>query len=96
MSKEEAILEKLKQVKDPEFGRSIMERQLVDEVKVEGEAAEILYHLTVPFCPPVFALHIGREIKKKAKEVAGIKKVKVKVHRHVKADELNEALSKEE
>ncbi len=96
MSKKEAIFEKLKQVKDPEFGRSITERQLVDEVKVEGEVAKILYHLTVPFCPPVFALHIGREIRKKAKEVAGIKKVKVRVQQHVKADELNEALAKEE
>ncbi len=88
MSKEEAILEKLKEVKDPEFGRSIMERQLVDEVKVEGKMAKILYHLTVPFCPSVFALHIGREIR--------IERVEVRVRNHVKSAELNETLSREE
>lgn len=96
MTKEEEILEKLKEVKDPEFGHSIIERKLIDEVKVEGDTAQILFHLTVPFCPDVFALFIGREIRKKAKEVEGIKKVEITVQKHTKADKLNEILSKEE
>jgi len=96
MTKEEEILEKLKEVKDPEFGHSIIERKLIDEVKVEGDTAKILFHLTVPFCPDVFALFIGREIRKKAKEVEGIKKVEIAVQKHAKADKLNEILSKEE
>lgn len=96
MTKEEEILEKLKEVRDPEFGHSIIERKLIDEVKVEGDTAKILFHLTVPFCPDVFALFIGREIRKKAKEVDGIKKVEITVQKHAKADKLNEILSKEE
>jgi len=96
MTKEEEILEKLKEVKDPEFGHSIIERKLIDEVKVEGEVAKILFHLTVPFCPEVFALFIGREIKKKAKEVEGINKVEITLQNHVKATQLNEILSKDE
>jgi metal-sulfur cluster biosynthetic enzyme len=96
MSKEEEILEKLKEVKDPEFGHSIIERKLVDQVKVEGDTAKILFHLTVPFCPDVFALFIGREIRRKAKEVDGIKKVEITVQKHAKADKLNEILRKEE
>ncbi len=96
MTKEEEILEKLKEVKDPEFGHSIIERKLIDEVKVEGDTARILFHLTVPFCPDVFALFIGKEIKKKAKEVEGIKNVEITLQNHVKATQLNEILSKEE
>ena len=96
MTKEEEILEKLKEVKDPEFGHSIIERKLIDEVKVEGDTARILFHLTVPFCPDVFALFIGREIKKKVKEVEGINKVEITLQNHVKAAQLNEILSKEE
>ena len=96
MTKEDEILEKLKEVKDPEFGHSIIERKLIDEVKVEGDTAKILFHLTVPFCPDVFALFIGREIRKKAKEVEGIKKAEITVQQHTKADKLNEILSKEE
>lgn len=95
MTKEEEVLEKLKEVKDPEFGRSIIERKLIDEVKVEGDTAKILFHLTVPFCPDVFALFIGREIKKKAKEVQGINKVEITLQQHNKATELNEILKKE-
>ncbi len=96
MNKEEEILEKLKEVKDPEFGHSIIERKLIDEVKVDGDVARILFHLTVPFCPDVFALFIGREIRKKAKEVEGIKRAEITVQQHTKADKLNEILKKEE
>jgi len=95
MTKEEEILEKLKEVKDPEFGHSILERKLIDEVKVEGDTARILFHLTVPFCPDVFALYIGREIKKKAKEVEGINKVEITLQQHTKAAVLNEIFRKE-
>lgn len=96
MTKEEEILEKLKEVKDPEFGHSIIERKLIDEVQVEGDTAKILFHLTVPFCPDVFALFIGREIRKKVKEVEGIKKAEITVQQHTKAAKLNEILGKEE
>ncbi len=95
MTKEEEVFEKLKEVKDPEFGRSIIERKLIDEVKVEGDTAKILFHLTVPFCPDVFALFIGRDIKKKAGEVEGINKVEVTLQQHNKAAQLNEILKKE-
>ncbi|MGQ9630480.1 MAG: metal-sulfur cluster assembly factor [bacterium] len=88
---EERIWENLKQVKDPEFGRSIIDRGLIDEVRVEGGKAHITYHLTVPFCPMVFAVHIGREIKKKAK-VEGIDEVIVKVKGHNQTEEINRQL----
>lgn len=65
-SKEKEIYERLKEVKDPEFGFSIVERNLVDEIDVKGEKARILFHLTMPFCPLPFALQIGREIKKES------------------------------
>ncbi len=90
--KEKEIYERLKEVQDPEFGFSIVERGLVDEVKVEGKKAKILFHLTVPFCPPPFALHIGREIKRIAGEVSDIEQVEVRVQNHVNADQINKEL----
>ena len=65
MIDEQAIWEKLQHVRDPEFGKSIMERELVDSVEIEGDTVRVRYHLTVPFCPKPFALHIGREIREK-------------------------------
>lgn len=93
--KEKKLFEKLRGVVDPEFGFSIADRGLLDEVKIEGNTARITYHLTAPFCPFVFAVQIGREIKKKAKEVEGIEKVEVKVKDHIQTDVINEALRKE-
>lgn len=90
--KEKEIYERLKEVQDPEFGWSIVEHGLVDEVKVEGKKAKVLFHLTVPFCPPPFALHIGKEIKKLAGEVSGIEQVEVRVQNHVSADQINKTL----
>jgi len=90
--KEKEIHEKLKQVRDPEFGFSIVEANMIDEINVKGEKARILFHLTMPYCPPPFALQIGREIKKRASEVPGIKEVEVKVQNHVMAEEINKYL----
>jgi len=69
-----------------------MDRELVDEVNVNGEKAQVRYHLTVPFCPKPFALHIGREIREKALQVEGINEVEVIVQEHNQVDEINEEL----
>jgi len=90
--KNQEIWERLKEVRDPEFGKSIMDRELVDEVNVNGEKAQVRYHLTVPFCPKPFALHIGREIREKALQVEGINEVEVIVQEHNQVDEINEEL----
>jgi len=90
------VFDKVITVRDPEFGRSIGERGLIDEIRVEGDTAYITYHLTVPFCPDVFALYIGTEIKKKALEVEGINKAVVTLKDHLKAAELTKRLQENE
>ena len=90
--KNQEIWERLKEVRDPEFGKSLLDRELVDEVNVNGEKAQVRYHLTVPFCPKPFALHIGREIREKALQVEGINEVEVIVQEHNQVDEINEEL----
>jgi metal-sulfur cluster biosynthetic enzyme len=93
---EKRIFEKLKEVTDPEFGQSIIEKNLVDSIRFKDGIVEVTYHLTVPFCPMPFALYIGRQIRKKAKEVNGVKKVKVEVKQHLQMDVINRILEKEE
>ncbi|MEM3522489.1 MAG: iron-sulfur cluster assembly protein [Candidatus Bathyarchaeia archaeon] len=94
--KEKEIFEKLKEVTDPEFGQSIVERNLIDSIRFKDGIVEIIYHLTVPFCPMPFALYIGRQIRRKAKGVSEVKKVKVKVKDHAQTDVINKILEKEE
>ncbi len=93
---EKKVLEKMKEVVDPEFGFPIVDRGLLDEIKVEGKRVTIKYHLTVPFCPRVFAIFIGKQIKEKAKEVGGIEEVEVICQQHIQAEEINKALREEE
>ncbi len=90
--KEKEIYERLKEVRDPELGFSIVEANLVEEIDVKGGKARVLFHLTMPFCPPPFALQIGREIKRAVSEVPGIKEVEVRVRKHIMEDEINKAL----
>ncbi|MCL5734690.1 MAG: iron-sulfur cluster assembly protein, partial [Actinobacteria bacterium] len=77
-------------------GRSIAERELIDEVTVDGDQVRIVFHLTVPFCPEVFATHIGHEIRRKALEVPGISKAIVRVKDHLQCDALNQVFAAEE
>ena len=90
--REKELREKLIDIVDPEIGVSIMEMNLVDEVKIEGNKAYVTYHLTAPFCPPVFALHIGKNIKKAAKSIEGIDDAEVKLKGHVQEEDINKML----
>ena len=89
----ESIREKLATVVDPEIGVPITEMNLVDEVKVEGGNVVVTFHLTMPFCPPVFALQIAKDIKEKAKAVTGVRSVSVQLIKHVNSDEINKAVN---
>ena len=89
----EQVWEKLRQVRDPEFGRSIVERELIDSVTIDGGTVHVRYHLTVPFCPLPFALHIGREIRRLVGEVPGVERVQVVVQEHLQTEEINRELA---
>ncbi|HOG45409.1 MAG TPA: iron-sulfur cluster assembly protein [Anaerolineae bacterium] len=89
----EQVWAKLREVRDPEFGHSIVERELVDGVDIEGAVVRVRYHLTVPFCPLPFALHIGREIRRLVSEVPGVERVEVVVNEHLQTEEINAELA---
>jgi len=86
---------KLREVRDPEFGRSIVESELIDSVTIEGSTVRVLYHLTVPFCPMPFALHIGREIRRLVSQVPGVEWVDVAVNEHLQTEAINAELASE-
>lgn len=89
----DAVREKLATVVDPEIGVPITEMNLVDEVRADGGNVIVTFHLSMPFCPPVFALQISKDIKEKAKAVAGVRSVRVNLIKHVNADEINKAVN---
>lgn len=83
------ILEELSRVIDPEIGVSIIDMDLVDNVKIEGEVARITFHPSMPHYPSSFAVAMAAEIKERVSNVPGIQKVLINVSDHVLAEEIN-------
>jgi len=89
------IEEVLSKIVDPEIGLPITEMKLVDKIDVnERGEVSIEFHLTAPFCPPIFALHIAEEIKKNVSGLEGVKDVKVTLKGHYMAEAINKMVNK--
>src|SRR5437867_3097440 len=88
------ITKELEKVVDPEIGLPITEMHLVDEVAIKEDGEVIVqYHLTAPFCPPIFAEDIGMNIRELTSKLAGVKKVTVVLHGHALANEINQRVN---
>lgn len=70
-------------VPDTEIRRSIGEMDLLDEVTVDEEGKVLVrYHLTSPLCPSPFAVQIGREMRRRVEQVAGVTGCQVIIQDH--------------
>lgn len=90
-----AINEALSKIIDPELGRSITELKLIDKLDVAGGNVEVEFHLTAPFCPPVFALKIASDIKTGILSVPGVTGAKVTLRGHYLAEAVNKQVNKQ-
>ncbi|MGH2639058.1 MAG: metal-sulfur cluster assembly factor [Rhabdochlamydiaceae bacterium] len=90
-----AIVKELSQVVDPEVGVPITEMDLVDDIGIDDNtgAVSVAFHLTAPFCPPMFALEIAQEIKRRVSALEGVKEVKVSMTGHFMAEEINKRVN---
>lgn len=88
------VTRELDKVVDPEIGLPITEMHLVDEITIKDDGELFIrYHLTAPFCPPIFAEDIGMNIKQNTLKLEGVKKVTVVLHGHALAKEINERVN---
>ncbi len=69
------VMEKLKEVIDPEIGMNIVDMGLILDVKIEGKEALVKMTLTTPFCP--LAGLIVEEVEKKIMELGLAPKVEL-------------------
>ena len=79
---------------DPELGRPITDLKLIDKMTVTGGSVDLEFHLTAPFCPPVFALKIASDIKAGLLSVDGVKGAKVTLRGHYLAEAVNKQVNK--
>lgn len=92
---ESAITAALSKIMDPELGRSITDLKLVDSMSVSGGSVDLEFHLTAPFCPPVFALKIASDIKAGLLSVPGVTEARVTLRGHYLAEAVNKQVNKQ-
>ncbi len=90
----EEVSRELDKVVDPEIGMPITEMHLVDEVSISPDGDVLVkYHLTAPFCPPIFAEDIGRNIRQLTEKIQGVKNVTVLLSGHIMANDINQRVN---
>lgn len=91
---ESAINAAMSKIMDPELGRPITDLKLIDKMVVSGGSVDLEFHLTAPFCPPVFALKIASDIKSGLLSVPGVTDARVTLRGHYLADAVNKQVNK--
>ncbi|MBI3859279.1 MAG: iron-sulfur cluster assembly protein [Thaumarchaeota archaeon] len=89
-----AINERLEKIIDPELGKPITDLKLIDKLNVNGGSVDVEFHLTAPFCPPVFALKIASDIKAGILSVNGVTDAKVTLRGHYLAEAVNKQVNR--
>jgi metal-sulfur cluster biosynthetic enzyme len=94
MKLEQAIVERLREVIDPETGVDVMRMRLIEELRVDGETGRVSYRFrpSSPLCP--LAVHLALGIRDAVAAVQGVTEQEIEVVGYVGADGLN-ALLKE-
>jgi metal-sulfur cluster biosynthetic enzyme len=95
MDLEQAIVERLRRVIDPETGADVVRMRLIEELQVNGETGQVRYRFrpSSPLCP--LAVYLALGIRDAVAGVPGVAGQEIEVVGYVGAPELN-ALLKEE
>ena len=89
-----AIDSAMAKIIDPELGRPITELRLIDKLEVTGGSVALEFHLTAPFCPPMFALKIASDIRAGLLSVPGVTDAKVTLRGHFLAEAVNKQVNR--
>ena len=77
MTDKEAVVAKLKEVKDPEIRMDVWTLGLIYDIRIEGAAVSIKMTFTTPFCP--YGPALVDDIKNKVRTAEGVEDVNVEV-----------------
>jgi metal-sulfur cluster biosynthetic enzyme len=95
MALEHEIVERLRQVIDPETGADVIRMRLIEELEVDEATGHVSYrfHPSSPLCPLAVPLALG--IREAVAEVPGVTEQKIRVVGYVGASELNDLLQED-
>ena len=89
MELEQAIVERLRKVIDPETGADVVRMRLIEELHVDGETGRVSYKFrpSSPLCP--LAIFLALSIRHAVAEVPGVTEQAIEVVDYVGASDLN-------
>jgi len=89
MELEQAVVERLRQVIDPETGVDVVRMRLIEELRVDGETGRVGYRFRPSswLCP--LAVYLALGIRDAVAGVPGVKEQEIEVVGYIGADELN-------
>jgi metal-sulfur cluster biosynthetic enzyme len=92
MEMEQAIVERLQEVIDPETGADVVRMRLIEELHVDGETGRVSYRFrpSSPLCP--LAVHLALGIRDAVAGVPGVTEQEIEVVDYVGAEGLNALL----
>jgi metal-sulfur cluster biosynthetic enzyme len=92
MELKEAIVERLREVIDPETGVDVVRMRLIEELDVDGDTGRVRYKFrpSSPLCP--LAVHLALAIRDAVAEVPGVTEQQIEVVGYVGSDDLNALL----
>jgi metal-sulfur cluster biosynthetic enzyme len=92
MDLEQAIVEQLRRVIDPETGADVVRMRLIEELQVDRETGHVSYRFrpSSPFCP--LAAHLALSVRDAVAGVPGVTEQKIEVVGYVGTERLNALL----
>ena len=93
MELEQAIVERLRTVIDPETGVDVVRMRLIEELHVDPQTGRVSYRFrpSSPLCP--LAVHLALGLRDAVAQVPGVTSQKIEVVGYVGAGDLNELLA---
>jgi len=92
MTTEEEVIAVLKEIVDPHTNINVYDMGLIQDLVVNGKKVSLTFRPTSPFCP--LGIHLAMNIKRRVKDLDGVKQADVKIAGHKMEDAINEALAR--
>ena len=88
---EKEVIDSLKEIIDPHSNISVFDMGLISDLQVSDDSISLTFRPTSPFCP--LGVQLAMNIKRRLKQLSGVKKANVKVVGHCQEGQINKTLA---
>lgn len=90
---ENKIFEEISNIRDPESGQTLREKNLIDYIHINDENVAVVFNPPNKFSMKSTCVYIGKKIKQIIIKVYPCKKINVTIRHHKYEDEINNIIS---